>query len=123
MAIYTKSPPPAPKLPEIELSQMSGRFGAMTSDPLEVVTDFDTARVGFMRSDKEVPNIPYPSWPWSGTWTVSSQGAGMDGRRCLTSPLMDDEIVLQFFYSTAGMLYYRTGFGQAGFTPWQRKWG
>ncbi|AXC65625.1 hypothetical protein DOE63_08410 [Salmonella enterica subsp. diarizonae serovar 59:z10:-] len=123
MTIYIKSPLPAPKLPDIEPSQMSGRFGAMTSDPLEVVTDFDTALVGFMRSSKAVPGIPDPSWPWGGVWTVSSQGAGMDGRRYLTHPLKDGEIVSQFLYSTAGVLYYRTGFGNAGFIPWQKKWG
>ncbi|ECH1122970.1 hypothetical protein FPE89_01130 [Salmonella enterica subsp. diarizonae] len=123
MAIYTKSPPPVPKLPDISPSQMSGRFGAMTSGPLMEVTDFNTAMVGFMRSKKAVPNIPDPSWPWGGVWTVSSEGTGMDGRRCLTLPLKDDEIVLQFLYSTASVLYFRTGFGKAGFTPWQKRWG
>lgn len=123
MGIYIKSPPPAPKLPEIEPSQISGRFGAMTSGPLEVVTDFNTALVGFMRSTKAVPHIPDSSWPWGGVWTVSSEGAGMDGRRCLTLPLKDDEIVLQFLYSTASTLYSRVGFGNAGFTPWQKRWG
>lgn len=123
MGIYIKSPPPVPKLPDIEPSQMSGRFGAMTSDPLEVVTDFNVALVGFMRSNKAVPHIPDPSWPWGGLWTVSSEGAGMDGRRYITLPLKDDEIVLQFLYSTASTLYSRVGFGNTGFTAWQKRWG
>lgn len=122
MAIYI-TPPPVPKLPDIEPSQMSGRFGAMTSDPLEIVTDFDAALVGFMRSNKAAPNIPDPSWPWGGIWTISSEGAGMDGIRYLTLPLRDGEIVSQFMYSTAGVLYHRMGFGGAGFIPWQKRWG
>ncbi|ECC6919330.1 TPA: hypothetical protein G8W61_004495 [Salmonella enterica] len=123
MGIYIKSPPPVPKLPEIDPSQISGRFGAMTSGPLKGVTDFNAALVGFMRSTKVVPHIPDPSWPWGGLWTVSSEGAGADGKRCLTLPLRDDEIVLQFFYSTASTLYSRVGSGNGGFTPWQKRWG
>ncbi|HAG1965804.1 TPA: hypothetical protein G8R56_004062 [Salmonella enterica] len=122
MGIYIKSPPPVPKLPEIEPLQMSGRFGAMNAGQLELITDFNTALVGFMYSKKAVPHIPDPSWPWGGVWTVSSEGTGMDGIRYLTSPLMDNEIVLQFLYSTANTLYSRVGFGRAGFTPWQTRW-
>ncbi|EGY1755352.1 hypothetical protein JHS31_002722 [Salmonella enterica] len=123
MTIYIKSPPPAPKLPDINPAQISGRFGALTSGPLEIATDFDTALVGFMRSTKAIPGIPDSTWPWGGVWTVSSAGSGAEGKRSITSPLLDDEIVLQFIYSTAGVLYYRVAFGKAGFTPWQKKWG
>ncbi|ELP6230849.1 hypothetical protein R1074_001532 [Salmonella enterica] len=123
MAIYIKSPPLTPKLPDIDVTQISGRFGAMTDAPLEAVTDFNVALAGFMRSTKAVPNIPDESWPWGGLWTIPSEGAGPDGKRYITLPLADNEIVLQFFYSTAGMLYYRIALGKAGFTPWQKKWG
>ncbi|ECE2969958.1 hypothetical protein C6N78_10350 [Salmonella enterica] len=123
MGIYIKSPPPVPKLPDIDPSQVSGRFGALTSGPLPEITDFNTALVGFMHSKKTVPHIPDPSWPWGGVWTISSEGAGMDGRRHITLPLKDDEIVLQFLYSTASTLYSRVGFGNTGFTPWQKRWG
>lgn len=121
MAIYI-TPPPVPKLPEIDLSQMSGRFGAMTSGQVELITEFNTAPLGFAYSKKAVPHIPNPSWPWGGVWTISSEGAGRDGRRYLTSPLLDDEIVMQFLYSTAGVLYSRMGFGSAGFIPWKTRW-
>ncbi|EDI1750818.1 hypothetical protein GD488_14725 [Salmonella enterica] len=123
MAIYTKSPPPVPKLPDIEPSQMSGRFGALTSGPLPEVTDFNTALVGFMRATKPVQHTPDSSWPWGGLWTISSEGAGMDGKRHISLPLKDGEIVAQFLYSTASVLYSRMGFGNAGFTPWQKRWG
>ncbi|ECM3183470.1 hypothetical protein QB94_25235 [Salmonella enterica subsp. enterica serovar Newport] len=123
MGIYIKSPPPVPKLPDIDPSQISGRFGAMRDGALPEITDFNTALVGFMRSRKAVPHIPDPSWPWGGVWTVSSEGAGMDGMRYLTYPLKDDEIALQFLYSTAGALFSRVGFGYTGFTPWKKRWG
>lgn len=47
------------------------------------------------------------------------QKEGADGRRFLSAPLHDEEIVLQLFYSNT--LYSRTGQGKAGFTSWQKR--
>ncbi|EMD4264232.1 hypothetical protein VQ326_002286 [Salmonella enterica] len=123
MAIYTKSPPLVPKLPDIDLSQIAGRFGSMPFGPMEEVTDFNTAMVGVSRSTKAVPGLPSPGWPWGGLWTLSSEGSGRDGKRTLTSPLQPGEVVVQLWYSTDNVLYSRAGFGEAGFTPWQKRWG
>ncbi|EMW7384204.1 hypothetical protein AAFP41_003593 [Salmonella enterica] len=122
MGIYTKSPPPIPKLPDIDITRIAGRFGSMSATPLPVVFDFDTAMVGVMRSKKAVPGTIDSSWPWGGLWTISSEGSGADGQRHLTSPLMEGEVVVQLWYSTANSLYSRTGFGKAGFTPWEKRW-
>ncbi|EAW0306673.1 hypothetical protein FGJ22_18610 [Salmonella enterica] len=122
MAIYIKSPPPIPKLPDIDITQIAGRFGSMPATPLPEVVDFDAAIVGLMRSTKAVPGTIDSSWPWGGLWTISSAGSGVDGQRSLTSPLMENEVVVQLWYSTANSLYSRVGFGKAGFTPWKKRW-
>lgn len=122
MAIYTPSPPRTIKLPPLNPAHIAGHFGAMASGEFPVVRDFDRAQVGFMKADTNVSGSPFPSWPWGGLWTISSEGAGADGRRFLSAPLHDEEIVLQLFYSTGNTLYSRTGLGKAGFTSWQKRW-
>ncbi|EKK3319526.1 hypothetical protein PMI54_004876 [Salmonella enterica] len=130
MAIYTKSPPPpAPELPDIDPSQIAGRFGGFPAGEMETIDDMDTAPVGpyavrkggetgYMKGTK---NIPPAAQPWGTVLTVSSLGAGQDGKRRITKPLQDNEFVMQLYFDTSLTLYTRSGYGKNGFTAWQGK--
>ncbi|EEI4447828.1 hypothetical protein ACH8KY_002874 [Salmonella enterica subsp. enterica serovar Braenderup] len=130
MTVYLKSPPPAPQLPEIDPSQIAGRFGAMPAGEYETIADLNLAPVGLCQARKAEPgrpvttvNTPPGAEFYGAVYTLSSAGAGKDGRRHLTSPLEEDEVVVQFYYDTSARLYTRSGFGRAGFTPWKKRWG
>ncbi|HBZ9863992.1 TPA: hypothetical protein MND73_000691 [Salmonella enterica subsp. houtenae] len=120
MAICISSPFLTPKLPDIGLSEMAGRFGAMTPGHPEDISNYDAALTGFMRATSAVNGTPDTSWPWGSVMTVSSEGCGPEGRRYLSLPLKNEEIVVQFFYSTSGVFASRVGFGRDGFTPWKK---
>ncbi|EJQ8214214.1 hypothetical protein OD214_000613 [Salmonella enterica] len=129
MTIYTKSPPPVPKLPDIDPSQIAGRFGAFPASEMETVDDMDTAPVGpyevrkggeprYMKGTK---NIPPAAQPYGTLLTISSLGAGQYGKRRITNPLQDNEFVYQIYFDTSLTLFTRSGFGRDGFTPWKRQ--
>ncbi|EKZ3211523.1 hypothetical protein REO66_001036 [Salmonella enterica] len=67
-------------------------------------------------------NIPPGANPYGAVFTVSSAGAGKDGRRRLTSPLMEGEVVIQFYQDTYTRLWVRAAYGRAGFTVWKKRW-
>ncbi|HFZ8572530.1 TPA: hypothetical protein ACIPFX_004396 [Salmonella enterica subsp. enterica serovar Birkenhead] len=124
MTIYITPPPPAPpKLPDIDPLLIAGLFGSLPSDPMEEVTDFNTAMMGFMRSTKSVPNVPDPGWPWGMVWTISSKGTGLDGKRRIPAVLEPGEVVYQLFYNTPGALYSRGGIWLSGWGEWKMRWG
>ncbi|EIC4352169.1 hypothetical protein LJS80_001100 [Salmonella enterica] len=129
MAIYIKSPPLVPKLPDIDISKLAGMFGAMPSGEFVVLEDCNLAPVGLYQARQAetgrpvtTRNVPPGATPYAAVMTISSEGAGKDGRRSITSPLKDGEIVVQFYYDTTLRLYTRTGNGKAGFTPWKKQW-
>ncbi|EKC7217726.1 hypothetical protein OP853_000090 [Salmonella enterica] len=129
MAIYTSPALQPPKLPDIDISKLSGMFGAMSSGEFVTLKDCNLAPVGFCQARHAEPgrpittiNIPPGSNPYAAVMTISSDGAGEDGRRAITSPLRDGEIVMQFYYDTTRSLYTRTGYGKNGFTPWKKQW-
>ncbi|ECW2977832.1 TPA_asm: hypothetical protein GBZ67_22375 [Salmonella enterica subsp. diarizonae] len=130
MAIYIKSPPPAPpQIPDINPQMIAGRSGAFPAGEMETVDDLDLAPVGpyVVRKGSEAKypkgtkNIPPGAAPYGTVLTVSSAGAGQDGKRCITKPLTDNEFVYQIFFDTTLALFTRSGFGKTGFTVWQRK--
>ncbi|EGM5673361.1 hypothetical protein IRV91_001370 [Salmonella enterica] len=122
MTIYTKSPPPStPQLPDFDPLAIAGLFGSIPSGPMEEVTDFNTALMGFMRCTYAVPNMPDPKWPWGIVWTVSSKGTGPDGRRYIPAVLEAGEVVYQLFYSTQPTLYSRGGIWLTGWGEWESR--
>ncbi|EEN6473492.1 hypothetical protein G5W47_005258, partial [Salmonella enterica subsp. enterica] len=106
MAIYTQSPPPQLpqplRLPDIDPLAIAGLFGSLPAGPMEVVTDFNTAMMGFMRCTDKVPNVAEPGWPWGMLWTISSKGTGPTGRRYIPAVLEQGEVTYQIFYTTQG---------------------
>ncbi|EDV2802259.1 hypothetical protein CSN22_003904 [Salmonella enterica subsp. diarizonae] len=123
MGIYIKSlPPAAPTLPDIDLLAIAGLFGSLPAGPMEVVKDFNTALMGFMRSTDSVPNVPDSKWPWGMVWTVSSKGTGPTGKRYIPAVLEPGEVTHQFFYTTQGALYSRGGIWLTGWGDWQMRW-
>ncbi|ECP1857964.1 hypothetical protein FYR92_09215 [Salmonella enterica] len=126
MAIYIKSPPPQlsqpPQLPDIDPLAIAGLFGSIPSDPMEVVTNFNTALMGFMRCTDVVPNVPDPNWPWGITWTISSKGTGQTGKRYIPAVLEPGEVIYQLFYTTRGELYSRGGIWLTGWGNWTKIW-
>ncbi|EAQ6818308.1 hypothetical protein BCN13_19715, partial [Salmonella enterica] len=66
-------------------------------------------------------NIPAGANPYGFILTVSSKGAGTDGRRQITKPLPDDEFVYQIFFDTMLQLFTRSGYGKDGFSGWEKK--
>ncbi|EKY9205816.1 hypothetical protein AB4V44_001380 [Salmonella enterica] len=126
MAIYIKSPPPQlrqpPQLPDIDPLAIAGLFGSIPAGPMEIVSDFDTAMMGFMRCTDSVPGIPNPAWPWGIAWTVSSKGAGSTGRRYIPAVLEQGEVTYQLFYATNGSLYSRGGIWLTGWGNWTQRW-
>ncbi|EAA7987841.1 hypothetical protein CJ745_21495 [Salmonella enterica subsp. enterica] len=132
MGIYRTLPPLAPGIPEIpdiDIAQMAGRFGGFPVGEMETIDDMDTAPVGtyvvrkggesgYMKATK---NIPPAAQPYGTVLTISSVGAGEDGRRRITIPLPDDEFVYQLYFDTSLALFTRSGFGAGGFTPWKKQ--
>ncbi|EBE2442697.1 hypothetical protein DCV69_20620 [Salmonella enterica subsp. enterica serovar Infantis] len=127
MGIYTGGiphffSPPAP-------ADIAGRFGAATTGALPLIADINLAPVGpaTARGVAEAgysvvtKNIPPNAQPWGLIVTWSSAGAGADGRRCLTSPLLPGECVFQFYFDTTQQLFTRGGSGAGGFSAWQKQ--
>lgn len=127
--IYTKSPPPAPQTPDIDPLMVAGRAGAFPAGEMETVDDLDLAPVGpyVVRKGGEpgypkgTKNIPPNAQPYGTVLTVSSAGAGADGKRSITKPLRDNEFVYQLYFDTLLQLFTRSGFGTAGFSAWEKK--
>lgn len=129
MAVYLKSPPPGPQLPDTDPSQIAGRYGFMPAGEYDTTEDCNLAPVGYSQARKGEPgrpvttvNIPPGANPYGAVFTVSSAGAGKDGRRRLTSPLMEGEVVIQFYQDTYTRLWVRAAYGRAGFTVWKKRW-
>lgn len=126
MTIYIKSPPPQlrqpPQLPDIDPLIIAGLFGSIPAGPMEIVTDFNTALMGFTRCTDSVPGIPDPKWPWGIAWTVSSKGVGQTGKRCIPAVLEQGEVTYQLFYATNGSLYSRGGIWLTGWGNWTQRW-
>lgn len=117
MGIYTKSPPVL-KLPDFDPAAIAGLFGSLPVGPMEEITDFNTALMGFMRCTYTVPHAPDPKWPWGTVWTISSKGTGPTGRRYIPAVLEQGEVTWQIFYSTQGVLYSRGGLWLTGWGKW-----
>ncbi|EDS5585848.1 hypothetical protein C4W29_001341 [Salmonella enterica subsp. enterica serovar Saintpaul] len=124
MAIYIKFPPPShpPQLPDIDPLAMAGLFGSIPAGPMEEVSDFNTAMMGFMRCTDAVSNVPDPKWPWGIAWTVSSKGVGSTGKRYIPAVLEPGEVTYQLFYTTRGDLYSRGGIWLTGWGNWTQRW-
>ncbi|EBH8951621.1 hypothetical protein OD507_000094 [Salmonella enterica] len=118
MAIYTKSPPVL-KLPDFDPVAIAGLFGSLPAEPMEWITNFNTALMGFMRSTEVVPHVPDPRWPWGMVWTLSSKGVGPTGKRYIPAVLEPGEVTYQIFYSTQGTLYSRGGIWLTGWSEWK----
>ncbi|EBE6296441.1 hypothetical protein CTZ83_12970 [Salmonella enterica] len=130
MAIYIKSaPPPAPKMPDIDVTQLAGRFGGFPAGEMETIDDFDTAPAGpyVVRKGgepgypKATQNVPPGAQPYGTVLTVSSAGTGVDVKRRITKPLLDNEFVYQLYLDTSLHLFTRSGFGKRGFSGWEMK--
>lgn len=123
MAIYIKSPPPQlPQLPDIDLLAIAGLFGSIPAGPMEEISNFNTALMGFMRCTGGVPNEPDPKWPWGTVWTISSKGTGQTGRRYIPATLERGEVTYQLYYATNGSLYSRGGIWLTGWGNWVKRW-
>ncbi|EFU3350687.1 hypothetical protein HUH01_004028 [Salmonella enterica] len=123
MTIYIKSPPPQPpQLPDIDPLAIAGLFGSIPAGPMETVTDFNTALMGFTRCTDAVSNVPDPKWPWGITWTISSKGTGPTGKRYIPAVLEPGEVTYQLFYTTRGDLYSRGGIWLTGWGNWIQRW-
>ncbi|EJM4065880.1 hypothetical protein NOJ64_000385 [Salmonella enterica] len=118
MTIYTKSPPVL-KLPDFDPSAIAGLFGSLPVGPMEEITNFNTAMMGFMRCTYAVPHAPDPKWPWGTIWTISSKGTGPTGKRYIPAVLEQGEVTYQIFYSTQGVLYSRGGLWLTGWGEWK----
>ncbi|ELK9814415.1 hypothetical protein Q6X32_003443 [Salmonella enterica] len=127
MGIYTGEVPHFFSPPDP--ADIAGRFGAATTGALPLIADINLAQVGpaTARGVAEAgysvvtKNIPPNAQPWGLIVTWSSAGAGADGRRCLTSPLLPGECVFQFYFDTTQQLFTRGGSDTGGFSAWQKQ--
>ncbi|EMD2975949.1 hypothetical protein VQZ54_002107 [Salmonella enterica] len=127
MGIYTGEIPHFFSPPDP--ADIAGRFGAATTGALPLIADINLAPVGpaTARGVAEAgysvvtKNIPPNAQPWGLIVTCSSAGAGADGRRCLTSPLLPGECVFQFYFDTTQQLFTRGGSDTGGFSAWQKQ--
>ncbi|MEX8725196.1 hypothetical protein AB8D62_01740 [Salmonella enterica] len=127
MGIYTGGIPHVFSPPDP--TDIAGRFGAATTGALPLIADINLAPVGpaTARGVAEAgysvvtKNIPPNAQPWGLIVTWSSAGAGADGRRCLTPPLLPGECVFQFYFDTAQQLFTRGGSDTGGFSAWQKQ--
>ncbi|EJA3915144.1 hypothetical protein NI497_003572 [Salmonella enterica] len=127
MGIYTGEVPHFFSPPDP--ADIAGRFGAATTGALPLIADVNLAQVGpaTARGVAEAgysvvtKNIPPNAQPWGLIVTWSSAGAGADGRRCLTSPLLPGECVFQFYFDTTQQLFTRGGSDTGGFSAWQKQ--
>ncbi|ECI8027893.1 hypothetical protein E2G82_27690 [Salmonella enterica subsp. enterica serovar Ramatgan] len=123
MGIHIKSPPPAaPQMLDIDPLAIAGLFGSLPAGPMEEVTDFNTALMGFMRSTMPVPGVPNTKWPWGTVWTISSKGVGPTGKRYIPAVLEPGEVTYQIFYGTDNSLYSRGGIWLTGWGNWGKRW-
>ncbi|EMD3454542.1 hypothetical protein VQZ53_004568, partial [Salmonella enterica] len=110
-------------------ADIAGRNGAFPQGAMPLTADINLAPVGYVtvRGVAEAgysvvtKNIPPGAQPWGLLVTWSSAGAGADGRRCLTSPLLPGECVFQFYFDTAQQLFTRGGSDTGGFSAWQKQ--
>ncbi|EOF6137706.1 hypothetical protein ACK1C2_004277 [Salmonella enterica] len=127
MGIYTGEVPHFFSPPDP--TDIAGRFGVDTTGALPLIADINLAPVGpaTARGVAEAgysvvtKNIPPNAQPWGLIVTWSSAGAGADGRRCLTSPLLPGECVFQFYFDTTQQLFTRGGSDTGGFSAWQKQ--
>ncbi|EGG5218098.1 hypothetical protein HJ628_002607 [Salmonella enterica] len=127
MGIYTGEVPHFFSPPDP--ADIAGRFGAATTGALPLIADINLAPVGpaTARGVAEAgysvvtKNIPPNAQPWGLIVTYSSAGAGADGRRCLTSPLLPGECVFQLYFDTTQQLFTRGGSDTGGFSAWQKQ--
>ncbi|EMD2986586.1 hypothetical protein ACK85E_004694 [Salmonella enterica] len=127
MGIYTGEVPHFFSPPDP--ADIAGRFGAATTGALPLIADINLAPVGpaTARGVAEAgysvvtKNIPPNAQSWGLIVTYSSAGAGADGRRCLTSPLLPGECVFQFYFDTTQQLFTRGGSDTGGFSAWQKQ--
>ncbi|EAO0751020.1 hypothetical protein VPZ86_001246 [Salmonella enterica] len=127
MGIYTGEVPHFFSPPDP--ADIAGRFGAATTGALPLIADINLAPVGpaTARGVAEAgysvvtKNIPPNAQPWGLIVTWSSAGAGADGRRCLTSPLLPGECVFQLYFDTTQQLFTRGGSDTGGFSAWQKQ--
>ncbi|EAN8329007.1 hypothetical protein EOY42_22660 [Salmonella enterica] len=127
MGIYTGAPPQRISVPDP--AEIAGRFGAFPQGPMPLIADINLAPVGpsTVRGVAEAgynvvtKNIPPGAQPWGMLITYSSAGAGRDGQRHLTSPLLPGECVYQLYFDTSQQLFTRGGSDRDGFSAWQKQ--
>lgn len=110
------------QLPDIDPLAIAGLFGSIPAGPMEIVSDFNTALMGFTRCTDKVPNVADPGWPWGTVWTISSKGTGQTGKRYIPAVLEQGEVTYQLFYATNGSLYSRGGIWLTGWGKWMKRW-
>ncbi|EFV3692067.1 hypothetical protein E3025_004596 [Salmonella enterica] len=130
MGIYTDGPPQTLQGVSVpDPADIAGRNGAFPQGEMPLTADINLAPVGYVtvRGVAEAgysvvtKNIPPNAQPWGLLVTWSSAGAGADGRRCLTSPLLPGECVFQFYFDTTQQLFTRGGSDTGGFSAWQKQ--
>lgn len=97
-------------------------FGSISSGQMEFTVDCNAAMSGLTRTTTGAANVPQKSNPWGTLFTVSSRGAGEDGRRVISPHLQEGEMVYQMHYGTNGALHTRSGLWLTGYGDWIRRW-
>lgn len=96
--------------------------GSIPSGEMEFTADCNIAMVGLTRTTTSGLNVPVSWTPWGSLLTISTLGAGRDGRRWITARLEEGEMVYQMHYGTDGALHTRSGLWLTGFGSWVRRW-
>ncbi|HBZ9867374.1 TPA: hypothetical protein MND73_004304 [Salmonella enterica subsp. houtenae] len=103
---------------------VAGRWGLLPSDRFETCVALDTAMVGYMQVTPQTAGNPQSgSGAWGIVQTLSTYGAGDDGKRSLGAPPRgSQEWVTQILFMADGSLYTRTRTNEEAFKPFVKRW-
>ncbi|ECI4647696.1 hypothetical protein ID80_005075 [Salmonella enterica subsp. enterica serovar Ball] len=102
---------------------VAGRWGLLPAGRFPQCDDLDTAMVGYMLVTPQTTGNPQSGEDAYGiVWTLSTAGAGSDGRRCIPVQAVDQEWITQVLFMADGSLYERVRTNNAAFTAFVKRW-
>ncbi|ECI4647636.1 hypothetical protein ID80_004201 [Salmonella enterica subsp. enterica serovar Ball] len=102
---------------------VAGRWGLLPAGRFPACASLDTAMVGYMLVTPQTTGNPQSGEKAYGiVRTLSTAGAGSDGRRCIPVQAVDQEWITQALFMADGSLYERIRTNNASFTAFVKRW-
>ncbi|EDV5020544.1 hypothetical protein ID80_000998 [Salmonella enterica subsp. enterica serovar Ball] len=102
---------------------VAGRWGLLPAGRFPQCDDLDTAMMGYMLVTPDTRGNPQSGETAFGmAWTLSTMGAGNDGRRSIPVQAVDQEWITQVLFMADGSLYQRVRTNKTAFTTFVKRW-